>query len=330
MSEFRQDLVTKEWVLIAPTRNLRPNDYKTTQEIPDNLEEVVSSCFFCPGREVETPAQIANYPKIGPWQARVVPNKFGLLELTGAAPKRNFYVSLPGIGSHEVVITRYHNQPIALQSLQLIDLTLQVYIDRLKELAKHDSVRYVHIIQNHGKLAGASLLHPHSQIFAMPFVGPHVAEELRGASHHFDIFDRCIYCDILVHEKSEKIRVVEETKNFLVICPFESKMPYQMRVLPKKHQAHFTQIEKDQRIELASVMKSILSKLYFKLGNPAYNYYIHTMPFNRGEHVANNENSYHWHLVVMPRINIWAGLELGTEIYVNVVAPEQAAEYLRS
>ena len=84
-----------------------------------------------------------------------------------------------------------------------------------------------------------------------------------------------------------------------------------------------------QRLELAEVLKTALSKIYRRLNDPAYNYYIHTMPFSRSQHVHHNEKAYHWHLVIMPRINVWAGLELGTEIYVNVVPPEQAAEELR-
>lgn len=331
MSEFRQDIVTKEWVLIAPTRTARPNEFKKEPATPKGLPELVPTCFFCPGNEGKTPPQITQLPKNREdWLVRVVPNKFGLLDLAHPHEVRgNFYTRLPGIGSHEVVITRFHNLPTALQPVELVDATLQVYIERLNELSQNVSVRYVHIIQNYGKLGGASLVHPHSQIFAMPFSGPHVAEELRGCHHHYDLFDRCIYCDLIEHERAEKRRVVLETENFLVICPFESKMPYQMRVLPKAHQANFYQVSEKARRELAEVLKTALGRLYRKLGDPAYNYYIHTMPFSRSKHVHHNEKAYHWHLVIMPRINVWAGLELGTEIYVNVVAPEEAAEYLR-
>ncbi|MDP2932975.1 MAG: galactose-1-phosphate uridylyltransferase [bacterium] len=329
MSEFRQDIVTKEWVLVAPSRVARPFDFKKDKPVPENVPDFLPTCIFCPGNEKQTPSEIERYPRTGDWQVRVVPNKFGLLELTPAVPKKDFYVTLPGIGSHEVLITRYHNQPVALQSVKDIDLTMGVYVDRIKELMQHDSVKYVHIIQNHGKLAGASLLHPHSQIFAMPFVGPHIQEELRGATHHYDIFDKCIYCEMLTHERHTGTRVVLETDNFVVVCPFESKMPYHMRIMPKRHQARFEDIEKHEREEFAAVLKSALSRLYFKLGNPSYNYYFHTLPAIRGNNVFYNERAYHWHLVIMPRINIWAGLELGTEIYVNVVPPETAAAHLK-
>lgn len=329
MSEFRQDIITKEWVLIAPSRAGRPQEFNKDLPLPEPSVELNPSCIFCPGNEKQTPNQIVQYPRTGDWRVRMVPNKFGLLELGKGEPSKNFYVSLPGIGSHDVVITRYHNQPMALQSVELINEVLEVYSNRVTEMESQESVKYVHIIQNHGKLAGASLQHPHSQIFSMPFVGPHVQEEIRGSAYHHDIFDACIYCSIISHEISLKKRVVIETENFLAICPFESKMPYQIRILSKRHEARFNHMTAAERQELAAVLKSVLAKIYVKLGNPAYNYYIHTLPFSRSQNLSYNEKAYHWHLVIMPRINIWAGLELGTEIYVNTVPPEQAAEFLR-
>lgn len=330
MSEFRQDIVTKEWVLVAPNRAGRPLEFRRDTSRTERLPEISRHCVFCPGNEKGTPAELARYPQKGDWLVRVIPNKFGLLELGTGEPQHNFYVQLPGIGSHEVVITRFHNQPAALQSAELLDLVLQVYIDRLRELAQHESVRYVHIIQNEGKLAGASLIHPHSQIFAMPFLGPHIQEEVRGTHQYYHLFDRCLYCEMIAHEQKAKIRIVQETDHFLITCPFESKMPYQMRIMPKRHEANFYHITEEERKGLAAVIKNVLSKLYFKLGNPAYNYYIHTMPFRRSRNIVHNESAYHWHLVIMPRVNVWAGLELGTEIYVNVVPPEQAAAELRT
>ncbi|MEK9181242.1 MAG: galactose-1-phosphate uridylyltransferase [Patescibacteria group bacterium] len=328
MSEFRQNIVTKEWVLIAPNRSARPNDFRQGPAVPEDAPEFLDRCVFCPGNEKSTPPQIASNPSGSDWQVRVVPNKFGLLELNQGRPERNFYIRLPGVGSHEVLITRYHNQPTALQSVDLVDLTLKVYIERIKELEGYETVKYVHIIQNHGKLAGASLLHPHSQIFAMPFLGPHTQSEFSGSHRHYDIYDSCVYCEIIRHELGEKKRIVLETDRYLVVCPFESKMPFQMRIMPKIHEANFQALDDAERYELAAVLKASLSKLYSKLGNPAYNYYIHTMPFSRSKNIAHNDKAYHWHLVILPRINIWAGLELGTEIYVNLMPPEQAAEFL--
>ncbi len=331
MSEFRQDIITKEWVLIAPSRSGRPQEFPRATQESGELPESLDSCVFCPGNEDKTPPEIARYPDGKDWRVRVVPNKFSLLSLDETRPQRNFYVRLPGIGSHEVVVTRPHNQPTALQSVQLIDLTLRVYIERMRALSGHDSVRYVHIIQNHGRLAGASLIHPHSQIFAMPFLGPHVQEETAGALKHYTLYDQCIYCEIIAHERAEKIRIVEETDHFLVLCPYESKMPYQLRIMPKRHEANFENITETERRELAAVLKGSLMKLYTKLNDPAYNFYIHTMPVKRSGqgNTIHHESAYHWHLVILPRVNIWAGLELGTEIYVNVVPPEQAAAYLR-
>ena len=180
MSQFRQDIITKNWVLIAAARAKRPTDFKELAATPKNLPERVADCIFCPGNEQQTVGEIARYPGQGAWQVRVVPNKYEAVGHFLGKRMEEFYVSRPGIGDHEVVITRPHDRPVALQDKQLIDLTLQVYIDRIAELRSHDEVRYIHIIQNHGMQAGATVLHPHSQIFAIPFLPERIMAELRG------------------------------------------------------------------------------------------------------------------------------------------------------
>jgi UDPglucose--hexose-1-phosphate uridylyltransferase len=330
MSEFRQDIVTKEWVLIAPSRSGRPDEFKKEPATSQNLPEVVLGCVFCPGGEAQSPAEIYRWPEKGDWQIRLVPNKYGLLEDVEGKAQKNFYVRLPGMGAHEVMITRGHNQPTALQSVQLIEEQLRIYAERIKEFSANQAIKYVHIIQNYGRQGGASLVHPHSQIIAMPFLGPHIQEEIRGSYHHYDLFEQCIYCEMIRHELKVQSRIITETEHFVVMCPFESKLPYQIRIMPKKHRADFSQISAQERGELAAVLKRTLLTLCDKLNNPSYNFYIHTAPFRRSSLATSYEPSYHWHLVILPRINIWAGLELGTEVYVNVMPPEQAADYLRS
>ena len=157
MSEFRQDHINKNWVLIAERRTSRPQDFEQLPATPAGLPEVAPKCAFCPGHEKETPAEISRYPKKGDWSIRVVTNKYEAVGHVLGKRHEDFYVSRPGIGDHEIVIARYHNRPTALQDEALIDLTLQTYIDRVNDLKDHEEVRYIHIIQNHGQQAGASL-----------------------------------------------------------------------------------------------------------------------------------------------------------------------------
>lgn len=329
MSEFRQDIVTKNWVLIAASRAKRPTDFKTQQASPTDLPEIEGSCIFCPGNEHLTEGSIAIYPESGQWQVRVVQNKYEAVGHIVGKRKEEFYNSRPGVGDHEVVIARPHNKPHALQGLDMIDLMLRVYIDRINELKAHDEVRYIHIIQNHGVQAGASILHPHSQIFAIPFLPHRVQDELKGTRDYFITNGSCVYCQIVFYELSTKERVVMDTNHFLVISPYASKMPFEIHILPKVHRASFHEITISERKELANILKEIFSRLYDRMENPAYNYYIHTVPFGGAieTKVHDDSKSYHWHIVVLPRVNVWAGFELGTEVYVNIMPPEQAAKF---
>src|SRR3989344_5609226 len=189
MSEFRQDIVNKNWVLIAEGRQRRPTDFQTYAATPPELPGVSAKCDFCPGREAESGEEIARYtaPSGGKdWLIRVVPNKYEAVEHMIGKRTEDFYVSRPGIGDHEVLITRPHNQPVALQNVELIDLTLKAYIDRFDDLWLHDEVRYVHVIQNHGIQAGASMAHPHSQIFAIPFLPDRIRDEISGTRDFYE------------------------------------------------------------------------------------------------------------------------------------------------
>lgn len=330
MNEFRQDIVSKNWVLVAESRASRPTDFETQQATPKDLPEEDKSCVFCPGNEDSASGEIASYPQgRGEWLVRVVPNKYEAVSHFVGRRVEDFYINRPGIGDHEVVITRYHNKPTALQEESLIDLTLQVYIDRINELKLHEEVRYVHIIQNHGIQAGASLIHPHSQIFAIPFLPERLQDELHGSRSYFAANGACVHCEMIFYELKRQERVVIDSQDFLVIAPYASKMPFELHILPKVHRPSFHEITISERKALAHVMKEIFGRLYERMKNPAYNYYIHTVPFGGviESKSFDDRKSYHWHIVVLPRVNIWAGFELGTEVYVNVMPPEMAAKF---
>ncbi|MBI4050395.1 MAG: galactose-1-phosphate uridylyltransferase [Candidatus Doudnabacteria bacterium] len=329
MSEFRQDIVTKGWVLIAEGRAKRPTDFGQLTAAPENLESHSPACVFCVGNEAQTVGEIARYPAKGEWRIRVVPNKYEAVSHIIGKKQEDFYVNRPGIGDHEVVVTASHNKPTALQEVGLVDLTLQVYIDRINDLKLHEEVRYVHIIQNHGVQAGASIVHPHSQIFAIPFLPERIQGELVGTRTYFAVNGSCVYCEMILYELKEQERVIVDNPDFLAIAPYASKVPFEIHILPKKHRACFHEITISERKALAQVMKEVFLRLYDRMRNPAYNYYIHTLPSADSieSKTHDDRKSYHWHIVILPRVNVWAGFELGTEVYVNVMPPEKAAKF---
>src|SRR3989344_6645333 len=228
MSEFRQNPITKAWVLMAPARNKRPDEYKT-YSVMRGVPESDKTCVFCAGNENLNP-EIGRYtsdvyhevssehqkhlgkqafvPELkkglqgSDWELRVIPNKFPSLEHTTLYRHKEFYVSSSGAGDHEVIITRKHNEPVALQSIATVELSLRSFIQRINELSKHPETAYVQIFHNHGRDAGASVIHPHYQLLAMPIVPPQVHSEILGAYHYFDAHRSCAYCDIIKEERT--------------------------------------------------------------------------------------------------------------------------------
>ncbi|HVY68221.1 MAG TPA: galactose-1-phosphate uridylyltransferase, partial [Patescibacteria group bacterium] len=172
MSEFRQNPITKQWVLIAPARGKRPDQYKT-YSVMHGVPESDAACVFCPGNE-HLNTEVARYDRIGrrvgpsfaDWEIRVIPNKFASLERAASYRHKEFYISHSGDGDHEVIVTRKHNEPVALQSIATVEQSLRTFIERINELAKDPKLAYVQIFHNHGRDAGASLVHPHYQLMA--------------------------------------------------------------------------------------------------------------------------------------------------------------------
>lgn len=331
MSQFRRNPINKHWVLIAPGRNKRPEEFKT-YSVSTGLPELDPQCVFCPGNEDKNPDlcdDVCRIPDNKDWQLRVIPNKFQSLEETRIYTNRDFYESRSGYGEHEVIITRKHNEPPALQSAVLVQQSLKLFQDRIKEIQKDPEIKYVQVFHNHGRDAGASLVHPHYQILATPIVPPHVHEELRSCFHHYQQTGNCIYCEIIKQEIVHKDRIVYEDDYFVVMSAYASRSPFETWILPKRHHARFEATSDVELLHLAHVLKKVLGSLYVKLSDPPLNYYIHTMPHSSDQHLVHEEKSYHWHLTVFPRLTIWAGFEYSTGIPVNPVAPEVTAKFLR-
>ncbi len=331
MSEFRQNPISKHWVLIAPNRAKRPEDYKT-RSVMEGLPELDHKCVFCPGNEAQN-TELYRFPYGKNWEVRIIPNKFAALEHTALYRHKGFYVSHSGDGDHEVIVTRKHNEPVALQSIATVELSLETFIERINLLTGHPELAYVQIFHNHGREAGASLIHPHYQLIATPIVPPHVHDEIMGCYHYYQHNHTCIYCDIIKEELEVKDRVVYESEHFVVLSAYASRKPFETWILPKKHGARFEDISKEELRHLSFVLKVMLGQLYTKLSDPPLNFYIHTMPLKKQQsdhrHSVQEEKAYHWHLVIFPRLTIWAGFEYATGIPINPIPPETTAQFLR-
>ncbi|OAA30884.1 galactose-1-phosphate uridylyltransferase [Kosmotoga arenicorallina S304] len=328
MPELRKDPILKRWVIIATERSKRPNDFKKAQELPGG-----GFCPFDYGNEHTTPPEIMAFrgektkPDEPGWWIRVVPNKFPALDPKLEPDKfgHGMYDVIKGFGTHEVIIeTPEHDQNLATLPLKQVQEVIWAYKYRFNELEKDPRIKYVLIFKNHGKEAGASLQHPHSQLIATPIVPKRVVEEMEGSLDYYNFKERCVYCDILNQELLEKTRIVEENDLFLAFEPFAARFPFETWILPKKHRFNFGEIGTEEVKQFARILKNTLYRIYKALDNPPFNFMLHTGISN-----MEGEKYYHWHLEIVPRLTRVAGFEWGSGFYINPTPPEYAAKYLR-
>lgn len=330
MPELRKDPVIGRWVIIATERAKRPTDF-----IKEKEQKRVGFCPFCPNNEEKTPEELLAYREAGTkensagWWVRVVPNKFPALVREGDLDRTGdgMYDKMNGIGAHEVIIENpSHDLTFADYDLKQIQEILWAYRDRIMELKKESRLQYIMIFKNYGREAGASLDHPHTQVIALPIIPKRVKEELDGAKEYYNFKERCVFCDMIRQETESNKRVIIENDEFISFCPFASRFPFETWILPKKHTVHFEDIQKNQLENYAVVLKETLSRIKTVLGDPPYNFMMHTAPCNEP---AARYPHYHWHLEITPKLTQVAGFEWGTGFYINPMPPEMAAESLR-
>jgi len=330
MPEFRQNMLTKEWVIIATERARRPEEFKARAEAEGRTPSprYVETCPFCAGHEDRTPPQSHVVERDGRWLVRVVPNKFAALQDSLYSQRQHVgrFLKVEGYGIAEIVIeTPRHDLNLATLPEDHVQEIVDTYRSRYLELAGRDRIALVTVFRNHGSRAGTSLEHPHSQIIATPIVPPEFRDQLFKSQVSTDTYGSCVYCEVLSEEIAQEVRVVELTDNFVVVCPFASAMPFEMRIYPRRHASSFGAITDAEVGDLARVLRRSLLRLYIGLGDPDYNFVVHSAPTDQPE-----VKFYHWYIIIRPRLTTPAGFEMGTGIYINTALPERCAEFLRT
>lgn len=332
MSELRQDVTIKEWVILAPERGQRPQQKpkgksSKTVEVP----AWDSTCPFCPGNEAETPDEVCRLPESGDpssWEVRVVPNRFAALTCAGDTTRIEegpLFRKMGGYGTHEVIIDGpSHNTPPALMPHEHIEKVLVIFQDRYNALKKDKKIRHIIIFKNVGWAAGTSLVHPHSQLVATPVMAPYFHRKFDVAHDYFADLGRCLYCDLINWDLKEGSRIVTDTDGFAVVHPYASHAPYETWIFPKMHCSSYGLFPASQLPELARVIKQILICLYEGLNNPAYNLVIDSTTT-----VDEEDPYYHWHIRIIPRLSTIAGFEIGSGISISTALPEETAAHMR-
>ena len=334
MPELRIDPLSGLRTIVAGERASRPGGGFSVEPQPPIDPE---SDPFLEGHEDRTPPEVAalrphGSPPDGPgWRVRVVPNLYPALgdtpdddsppevvdplETGHGEPK--LFAARPALGAHEVVV----NSPRPVTSLrelepEEVETAMGMWRERMRA---HADKAYVHVIVNEGREGGASLPHTHAQVYALPFVPAQVAREReRFTAYAERTHGRNLLEDLLQEEVRLGKRVVAIDDEAVAICPFASRVPYQLQIVPRAPRKRF---EDDGPLG-ARLLHDLLGRLEHVLGAvPPLNLWVRTAP--------RDAEWFCWRIDLLPRLTHLAGLEMGVGVGLNILPPERAAEQLR-
>lgn len=333
---LRYDVTTNDWVIFAPARAARPHDFKKPGVRPELQSPTQDSenCPFCPGHEHLTPQEIfAIRPdgsnERGNWRVRVVPNKYPALRIEEPHQRieeGRLFGQMGGCGAHEVIVeSPNHDCPLALQPVDQILVLLRTLHGRYNDLMRDTRFQTIVIFKNQGLAAGTSLTHPHCQLIATPVAPRMIRHRLEVAMQHFDRTGECLYDAMLQAELAAKSRVLAVNDHYAALLPYASHAAFETWIMPRFRQSSFRWVDPALLRPLAQLLKLVLLKLRYALGDPAFNMTIDTAP--RGDEDA---EYFLWHIQIFPRLSTPAGFEMGSGMSINSTLPEDAAEFLRA
>lgn len=325
-SELRQDPITEGWTIFTEERALRPTlgSIRNEPATPDP---------FTAGRERYTGRAMHEAPAAQGWQVRVVPNRAPILRVEGDATPRadGFYDRMDGVGAHEVIVEDPGDRPLEMLPLAEIAKVIDAWKWRMLDLLRDPRMRSFQIVKNVGRPAGALVNHSVSQLVAMAIIPPALRQKLRTARAFFAQKKRSIFEDLLAEEIRTATRVVYENNGFAVFCPYASRAPFELAILPKRQCPDFHGLSDQERTQLADALRTALRKLNRALDHPPYNLMLFTAPSRTPRHDEWNtlELDFRWHIEILPRVHHLGGFELASGCWVNHIWPETAAAYLR-
>ncbi len=359
-SELRHDWLADRWVIIAPQRTERPFEFVRF----DDSQTQSLSCPFCRGHEEQTPVPVASYKPAkcnaegdnetsepvsnDCWSVRVVPNKFPAVNLANAdANSQTQWVTDPQAlvessdrdlsnsinlfqrrslsGGHEVIVeSPEHLVSVSQLRPQDMSLVFRAYRDRLHHWLTERGISYAVLFKNVGQDAGASLVHTHSQLIATDILPPDVQRAAERMQLFHEQEGECLFCRMADDEVEHGARLIERTADFVAICPFASRLPSLVTILPINHQSRFESLDDEQLEQVAWLTHRTIRRIEKQYPSAAYNFVVHTAPGN-----TEWDASFHWRLELFPRLTKVAGFEWGSDCYINPLAPEDAAASLR-
>jgi UDPglucose--hexose-1-phosphate uridylyltransferase len=305
--ERRWNPLLGEWGLVGASRMGRP------------LLPSRSDCPLCPG--------VLEIPE--PYDLAVFENRFPALSILPDAPRPSgqpFYESAPAYGACEVVMyTSKHDTSLAQMSVDDVYRLLYVWADRFREISSRPEIECVFIFENKGEEVGVTLHHPHSQIYAFPFIPPRLQSEVNQMQAHQERGE-CLFCSIIDAEKKDGRRIIAETADFTAFVPYFARWSFEVQIHARHDLATMNDFNDDTFSQLAQLLKLVISK-YDNLFNSSFPYMMimHQLPLP----------GWHFHIEFYPpyrdkgKMKYVAGVESGCGNFIIDCYPEDRAAQLQ-
>ncbi|MGQ9856455.1 MAG: galactose-1-phosphate uridylyltransferase [Fervidobacterium sp.] len=312
MMERRWSPITGEWVLISAYTQARPTN-------PTNF------CPLCPGGdEFEGEYDLSSFD-----------NRFPSMKLDAPeVESEGLFKKERSNGKCEVVVyTVEHESAMSQMSVHQIEKLLSMWVDRYLDLSQHRSIKYVYIFENRGKEVGATLPHPHGQLYAFPFIPKRIESKLKAFAQYYDENSKCALCDVVEEEIKRRERIIYENDSFIALVPFYARWPYEVHIYPKRHVSTLAELKNDERHLLSKALKVVTMK-YDLLFKQAFPYMM--MLFQSPVNYIRYDHAFHFHVEFNPvkrdkdKIKWMASVETGTWAFINPKIPEEAAKELRN
>ncbi len=274
----------------------------------------------------------------GSWSARAVVHPSPVYRIEGEPSRRGdgIYDRMRSVGAHEVLIENpRHDRHLWNASDAEIEQFLLLVAHRIQDLKRDGRFKYVSIFKNHGTSAGQEFEHPTAQLTATTFVPRRVLYELRAGRDYFKQKERCVFCDIISQELQQDQRVLEVRGDFIALCPYAPRVPYETWIMPRSHDAAFERFglaRAGSMRDLGVLLRRTLQRI--RTIAEEFHLVLHTSPntLHPSESLGywkTIDEDYHWHIEILPIISAKAKSYTFKEVYYSPVASETAVVRLR-
>lgn len=327
MSEFRYSALNGSYVLVADNRSMRPDVFSEKRN-------KITDCPFDEGNESMTPEEVYAVREHGKkngagWKIRVLPNLYAPVSkfVPKSCNSEYFFKIRNGYGYAEIIIeTPIHNQTMDSYSINQFELYFQAIINRIVEISKDKRIKLIQIFKNNGPDSGASQTHQHSQIIAIPFIPKEIINRFKRLKRYYEKNGSSYFYDLVEHEVASDKRVVLKNADFVAICPYDSKTPFEIMIVPTGNMTSMVFMNNREIVSLAEIFKKLMVALYKRFDDFSFNIIFDEPPTQYG----NIDNTFRFHITILPKITTPGGFEQATAIFINPYSPEKAATELKN